>query len=67
MIAILVVGGYGDVTVERSVEALHADGTPLCTLEPLPEGQNRFAQSQAGLLVCGGLQSMHCITYTLGN
>ena len=55
-VAILVTGGdYGTGGVYyslSSVELLHSDGSPWCSLPQLPEG--RAAHTQTGLEACGG-------------
>ena len=38
--------------MEKSVELLHNDGTPWCSLPDLPDG--RWYHTQTGLLACGG-------------
>ena len=40
-----------------SVELLHSDGSPWCSLPDLPEG--RQGHSQTGLEACGGISVQH--------
>ena len=47
--AIIVSGGN---YAEKSVEVLHGDGTPWCSLPDLPEVRSHHTQT--GLLTCGG-------------
>ena len=49
--AIIVTGGINE-GAETSVELLHGDGTPWCSLPDLPE--DRWYHTQIGLLTCGG-------------
>ena len=49
--AIIVTGGYSS-KARVSVEVLHGDGTPWCTLPDLPE--YRYYHTQTGLEACGG-------------
>ena len=49
--AIMVTGGGND-GAEKSVEVLHSDGTPWCSLPDLPD--DRWYHTQTGLLACGG-------------
>ena len=61
--AIIVSGGDGDA--ERSVEVLHSDGTPWCSLPDLPD--QRFQHTQTGLEACGGLYTeTSCIKFSGG-
>ena len=48
----MVTGGYGGSGRLTSVEVLSSEGTPLCTLPPLPTV--RWYHTQDGLLTCGG-------------
>ena len=50
--AVIVSGGESNTFDERSVETLHSDGTPWCSLPDLP--RNRQDHSQTGLEACGG-------------
>ena len=50
--AIIVSGGN---YAEKSVEVLHGDGTPWCSLPDLPE--ERSHHTQTGLLTCGGVDT----------
>ena len=59
---ILVTGGYDGSELTSSVEVLSDDGTPLCTLPPLPTG--RWRQTQDGLLSCGGYDDGYILTCT---
>ena len=45
-------GGYPSRSVGTSVELLHSDGSPWCTLPDLPEA--RDSHTQTGLESCGG-------------
>ena len=50
---------------DRSVEALRGDGTPLCSLPPLPD--DRYFHTQSGLLACGGdTTPTSCLSLTQG-
>ena len=51
--AIIVTGGVTSNTVGTSVELLHSDGSPWCSLPNLPE-YGRYAHTQTGLEACGG-------------
>ena len=68
--AIIVSGGYIDSMIyEKSVEVLHSDGTPWCSLPDLPEA--RSYHSQTGLLTCDGAMSTKktgtsCIKFSEG-
>ena len=47
------------------MEALRGDGSPLCSLPPLPD--DRYFHTQSGLLTCGGDTSpTSCLTLTQG-
>ena len=48
--AIIVSGGNDEA--KKSVEVLHGDGTPWCSLPDLPD--DRWYHTQTGLLACGG-------------
>ena len=62
--AIIVSGGDG-IMDDKSVEVLHSDGTPWCSLPDLPEG--RMFHTQTGLLACGGLHTtFSCIKFSGG-
>ena len=50
--AIIVSGGND---AEKSVELLHGDGTPWCSLPDLPEVRSHHTQT--GLLICGGVDT----------
>ena len=52
--AIIVSGGDG-IMDDKSVEVLHSDGTPWCSLPDLPEERSYHAQT--GLLACGGVSN----------
>jgi len=61
---IILAGGKDDY---RSVEALNADGSPLCTLADLPD--DRVAHKMEGDLLCGGYYpetKTSCIYYHEG-
>ena len=45
-------GGYPSSSIGTSVELLHSDGSPWCTLPDLPEP--RTGHTQTGLEACGG-------------
>ena len=48
-----------------SVELLHSDGTPWCSLPDLPEMY--YEHSQTGLLTCGGMSTgTSCIRFSGG-
>ena len=47
--AIIVTGGSPS---KSSVEVLHSDGSPWCSLPDLPD--DRYAHTQTGLEACGG-------------
>ena len=54
--AIIVSGGNVDSMMgDKSVEVLHSDGTPWCSLPDLPE--DRSYHTQTGLLACGGVSN----------
>ena len=54
--AIIVSGGEADeMSKLRSVEVLHSDGSPWCSLPDLP--RSRSHHSQTGLEACGGTTS----------
>ena len=62
--ALIVTGGYGD---GKSVELLHSDGTPWCSLPNLPD--SRVQHTQSGLVACGGRlgnASTSCVTFSGG-
>ena len=66
--AIMVTGGGND-GAEKSVELLHSDGTPWCSLPDLPA--DRFQHSQTGLEACGGVDTVSgpvdtCIKFSGG-
>ena len=62
--AIIVSGGDG-IMDDKSVEVLHGDGTPWCSLPDLPEG--RMFHTQTGLLACGGVDTeTSCIKFSGG-
>ena len=50
--AIIVTGGVPSKSAGISVELLHSDGTPWCSLPDLP--QPRYGHTQTGLEACGG-------------
>ena len=50
--AIIVTGGAPSNTAGTSVELLHSDGSPWCSLPDLPE--YRLKHTQTGLEACGG-------------
>ena len=50
--AIIVTGGVPSESAGTSVELLHSDGTPWCSLPDLPE--TRYGHTQTGLEACGG-------------
>ena len=60
--AIIVSGG----DAEKSVEVLHSDGTPWCSLPNLPD--DRFDHTQTGLLACAGVTETEtsCIKFSGG-
>ena len=70
--AILLTGG--EHSGKRTAEILNADGTPLCSLPPLPDDKRYHIQS--GLIACGGLtgkpnqinqiKSKSCLTFKKG-
>ena len=71
-LAIIVTGGSpGRVSgALTSVEVLHSDGSPWCSLPDLPEA--RFGHTQTGLEACGGSDSSGmtettCVTLSGGN
>ena len=41
------------LAIDKSVEVLHSDGTPWCSLPDLPVARSHH--SQTGLLTCGGV------------
>ena len=54
--AIIASGGYIDsMMYEKSVEVLHSDGTPWCSLPDLPD--DRSYHTQTGLLTCDGVST----------
>ena len=63
--AIIVSGGDG-IMDDKSVEVLHSDGTPWCSLPNLPEG--RMFHTQTGLLACAGVTETEtsCIKFSGG-
>ena len=48
-------GDIDSMMYEKSVEVLHGDGTPWCSLPDLPEA--RSYHSQTGLLTCDGVST----------
>ena len=64
MEAILISGGFG---AESSVEVLHGDGSPWCSLPDLPE--DRCDHTQTGLEACGGWWSAQttCVRLEAGS
>ena len=59
----MVSGGHG----QTSVELLHANGTHLCSLPPLPAVRYYFTQT--GLVACGGgggSERTSCVTFSEG-
>ena len=67
--AIIVTGGSGGPPPYTSVELLHGDGSPWCSLPDLPEG--RWHHTQTGLEACGGDHSYpdsytSCVKFTDG-
>ena len=63
--AIIVTGGACCDNADKSVEVLHSDGTPWCSLPDLPEMY--YEHSQTGLLTCGGMSTgTSCIKFSGG-
>ena len=63
------VTGGGNDGAEKSVELLHSDGTPWCSLPDLPA--DRFQHTQTGLEACGGVDTVSgpvdtCIKFSGG-
>ena len=55
-------------SVGSSVELLHSDGSPWCTLPDLPEA--RYDHTQTGLEACGGYSSgteTTCVSFSGGS
>ena len=74
-IAIIVTGGGKDRDLKikhdkiegalTSVELLHDDGSPWCTLPDLPQQMKHH--SQTGLEACGGAWHYFCVKFNKGN
>ena len=71
--AIIISGGYdssNEDNIPTTVEILHADGTPWCSLPDIPGTRVRHSHTQSGLIACGGsftTNSNNCYTFSSGS